>query len=74
MARKKFEFDGMPNTLKNMSKDEITKNGYLLFHMAGLVMDVAEKYHVSTDEVIKFITEWIMEDERKERENAKRTD
>ncbi len=57
-----------------MSKDEITKKGYLLFHMAGLVMDIAEKYHVSTDEVIKFITEWIMEDERKERENAKRTD
>ena len=51
------------------SDEEFLKTGYLLFHIAGLVMDVAEKYNVPTKTVIDVITESIIWEEEQKNEN-----
>ncbi len=53
---------GVPiNFLQYDSEEEFIQTGYLLFHTVGLIMDVAEKYHVPTDTVIDVITESIID-------------
>lgn len=56
---------GVPiNFLQYDSEEEFIQTGYLLFHTVGLIMDVAEKYHVPTDTVIDVITESIIAEEK----------